>query len=129
MYLRAPKGRLGKAERSLVAFAKTASIAPGEMVTVTLKCTDTDMASYDDTGATGHERAFVMESGGYEIYIGADVRSARKCGVFELEETKVVKRTASACGVKVPFERIKSTDRGKESELVPASTTNLKERI
>lgn len=129
MYLRAPKGRLGKAERSLVAFAKTASIAPGETVTVTLKCTDTDMASYDDTGATGHNRAFVMESGGYEIYIGADVRSARKCGAFELQETKVVKRTASACGVKVPFERIKSTDKGKESELVPASTIDLKERI
>ena len=129
MYLRAPKGRLGKAERSLVAFAKTAEIAPGETVTVTLKCTDTDMASYDDTGATGHNRAFVTESGGYEIYIGADVRSARKCGAFELEETKVVKRTASACGVKVPFERIKSTDKGKERELVPVSTTDLKERI
>ena len=129
MYLRAPKGRLGKAERSLVAFAKTVEIAPGETVTVTLKCTDTDMASYDDTGATGHNRAFVMERGEYEVFIGTDVRSARRCGAFELKETKVVKRTADACGVKVPFERIKSTDRGKESELVPASTTNLKERI
>src|SRR5699024_1022220 len=73
MYLRAPKGRLGKAERSLVAFAKTAEIAPGETVTVTLKCTDTDTASYDDTGATGHNRAFVMESGEYEVFIGTDV--------------------------------------------------------
>ena len=40
------------------------------------------MASYDDSGVTGHKYCYVLEEGTYEIFDGSDVRSANDDGNY-----------------------------------------------
>ena len=47
------------------------------------------MASYDDSGVTGHKSCYVLEEGCYEIFVGSDVRSAVSVGCYE-EEFRVI---------------------------------------
>lgn len=44
-----------------------------------------DMASYDDSGVTGHKSCYVLEEGCYEVFVGSDVRSAVSVGCYEEE--------------------------------------------
>ena len=43
------------------------------------------MASYDDSGVTGHKSCYVLEEGCYEVFVGSDVRSAVSVGCYEEE--------------------------------------------
>ena len=43
-----------------------------------------DMASYDDSGVTGHV-LLCSEEGCYEIFVGSDVRSVVSVGCYEEE--------------------------------------------
>lgn len=63
LYCAAPQGRLGKPARSLCAFAKTPLLAPGEEATVEMTFSVDLLASYDDSGVTGHKSAWVVEAG------------------------------------------------------------------
>mgnify|MGYP002627210794 CR=1 FL=1 len=45
--------------------------------------------SYDDSGKSGHKDCWVIEAGEYNIYVGADVRSAVKCYTFNVDETYI----------------------------------------
>lgn len=76
VYVNPPQGKLGKPLRNLAAFAKTKCLVPGEEQELTLKFSDYDIASYDDSGVTGHKSCYVLEKGSYEVYAGTDVRSA-----------------------------------------------------
>ncbi len=53
VYVEAPQGKLGKPTRSLVGFAKTNIINPGESEKVTVNIPKYYIASYDDSGVTG----------------------------------------------------------------------------
>ena len=70
LYYSAPytKGGIEKSSVVLGAFAKTALLAPGETDTITLTLAVEDMASYDHKTA----RAYVLESGNYELRIQTD---------------------------------------------------------
>lgn len=57
VYYGAPQGKLGKPARELAAYAKTNEIAPGASQTLTISFPIDNMASYDDSGVTGHESA------------------------------------------------------------------------
>ena len=59
VYYEAPQGELGKPARELIAFAKTKKLAPGESQELTLEFKISDMASYDDSGVTGHKSCYV----------------------------------------------------------------------
>lgn len=90
-YYRAPVGALGNPKIELAAFAKTKELQPGETETVTLSFAIDDMASYDDSGATGHENCYVMEAGDYLFFVGDSVRNVQQVGQMNLEETRVVR--------------------------------------
>ncbi len=62
LWCRAPEGRLDKPLRVLAAFGKTKTLAPGESETLTLRCGDKCLASYDETSSR-----FVLESGEYRF--------------------------------------------------------------
>ena len=106
VYLEAPQGLLGKPLRSLVGFAKTKPLAPGEAETLTVDISDYLMASYDDAGKTGHRSAYVMEAGEYILYAGSDVRAAQEAGRFTLNETKVVCQLSEALAPVESFQRV-----------------------
>ena len=59
-----PKGRLDKPLRVLVAFGKTKTLAPGEGETLTLRCDDKCLASYDEAASR-----FVLEAGAYSFTV------------------------------------------------------------
>ena len=106
VYCEAPQGKLGQPARSLCHFAKTRELAPGEQQGFSLFFTPSALASYDDSGVTGHKSAWVLEGGEYTFYIGTDVRSAEKVGSVTLEET-VVEQLEEACAPVTPFDRLR----------------------
>jgi len=131
IYVEAPQGKLGKAVRSLVSFAKTKNLAPGEEEMLSFDINCKDFASYDDRNATGHKSCFVLEEGTYTFYIGSDVRSAKPEENFTLDELIVVeelseayapildfdimKPVATEDGYKVSYEKVTlASDAGKE---------------
>ena len=62
LWCHAPKGRLDKPLRVLVAFGKTKTLAPGESETLRLCCDDKCFASYDEASSR-----FVLEAGEYRF--------------------------------------------------------------
>lgn len=106
VYVEAPQGKLGQPARSLCHFAKTKELAPGEQQGFCLFFSTNTLASYDDSGVTGHKSAWVLEGGEYTFYIGTDVRSAKKVGSVTLEET-VVEQLEEACAPVTPFDRLR----------------------
>ncbi len=77
VYFSAPQGKLGKPERTLIGFKKTALLQPGQSQKVMIEFSVNDMASYDDLGKV-QKSAYVLEKGKYKFYVGTDVRSAEK---------------------------------------------------
>lgn len=128
IYVNAPKGKLGKAEKSLVTFAKTGTLAPDEEEILNFSFSLYDIASFDDVGVTGNKFSYVLESGDYVFYAGNSVRTDLVCGKAKLDFT-VIQTLDEVCGVKNSFSRIKSTDDGMIKELVEVSTPYLKKRI
>ena len=87
LWCHAPKGRLDKPLRVLVAFGKTKTLAPGESETLTLRCDDKCLASYDE------ERSrFVLESGEYRF-----TANNTEAGSFSLEEEITVEQCEPLC--------------------------------
>lgn len=121
VYLSAPNGRLGKAERVLCGFEKTKLLAPGEEQELTISVDRRSMASYDDSGVTGHAHAWVMEQGTYTFYAGSDVRAAEQAFSFEQPETVVVEQLEQALAPVMPFKRMVRTAEGLGYEDVPMS--------
>lgn len=74
VYGSAPQGALGKAARVLLGFCKTETLAQGQKTLCDLTLPLYFLASYDDSGATGHRNAYVLEAGQYRLYVGTDVR-------------------------------------------------------
>lgn len=68
VYAEAPQGLLGKPSRVLCAFAKTGTLQPGCTETLELTIPKSALASYDDSGVTGHKSCFVLEAGTYTLY-------------------------------------------------------------
>lgn len=97
IYFGAPQGALCKPAKSLIRFAKTSTILPGMSDTVVCDFAIDEMASFDDTGATGHKDAWVLEAGEYLIYAGTDVRSSEIVGSFALGSTVVTRQCEEAC--------------------------------
>ncbi|MDL5352657.1 glycoside hydrolase family 3 protein [Microbacterium sp. zg-YB36] len=133
-YLAAPDGRLGKPARALAAFAKTGLLAPGESERLTLEFRLADLASYDDSGVTGHRSAFVLEPGDYAVLVGTDVRSASVALTVPVAELQVVRQVAEAAAARTPFQRmtLARDDSGAAVvawEDVPLATVDRRERI
>ncbi len=107
VYCQAPQGALGKPVRVLCGFVKTKCLAPGETCRVTAEIPWRTLASYDDSGATGHKSCYVLEAGTYIFYVGADVRSASESGRLTVEETAVLETAEEAMAPVTEFERMR----------------------
>ena len=59
--MKVPQGKLGNPARKLIGFAKTKELESGEQEEVCIAIPKYDMASYDDSGVTGHKSCYVLE--------------------------------------------------------------------
>lgn len=96
VYCEAPQGKLGKAARSLCGFAKTRTLQPGETQELTVAVPTAYIASYDDSGVTGHKSCFVLEAGEYGFYVGENVRDAVRAGSVPCEALTVTEQLEEA---------------------------------
>lgn len=116
IYVNAPKGKMSKAKRSLVAFEKTKSLAPNEEQVLSFEIDKYSFSSYDEEGA-----AYVIEKGNYEFYVGNNVRTAQKFGEAEYDD-EVIEKLSNVCPLKEPIVLL-------TGELVKPKEDNLKMRI
>lgn len=107
VYVKVPQGKLGNPARKLIGFAKTKELESGEQEEVCIAIPKYDMASYDDSGVTGHKSCYVLEEGTYEIFVGSDVRSAVYVGCYE-EELRVIEELEEAYAPVEKFQRMKA---------------------
>ena len=132
VYVKVPQGKLGNPARKLIGFAKTKELEPGEQEEVCIVIPKYDMASYDDSGVTGHKSCYVLEEGCYEIFVGSDVRSAVSVGCYE-EEFRVIEELEEAYAPVEKFQRMKAVllpdgTYQAVTEEVPVRTVDPQER-
>ena len=132
LYVEAPQGALGKPARELKAYEKTKELAPGEEDTLKFCVPKIAIASYDDSGCTGHKSCYVLEAGTYGVYIGSDVRTAVRSAEFSVEETTVTEQLEEAMAPVQKFERFRPEKDGAAYRLcyeaVPQRTVNPLDR-
>lgn len=64
------------------------------------------LASFDDTGATGHKYSYILEKGEYKFFIGENVRDVDEAGSFELKKDIVLEALEAVCAPKEYMDRI-----------------------
>lgn len=111
VYCEAPQGRLGKPARALCGFAKTRTLQPGETQVLTVAVPAAYLASYDDSGITGHKSCFVLEAGEYVFYVGENVRDAARAGSVRCEALTVTERLEEAMAPVTDFACMKPGSR------------------
>ncbi len=121
IYLEKPQGQLGQPLRQLVAFGKTRDLRPDESQRLELRLPIEALASFDDSGVTGHANAWVLEEGEYTFYLGTDVRSAARAGSLRIAETFVVKQCEEALAPETSFRRLRPAAAGKAAEGAAAA--------
>lgn len=140
VYVCPPQGKLGKPVRNLNSFYKTQLLTPGEGEEVNLVVSLEKSASYDDSGVTGEKSCWVLEAGAYGIYVGTDVRSAKKVCEVQLDELCVISRLEEALAPVQPYERLVPVETGKKGtdgepvleigkQAAPLRSVDLAERI
>ena len=90
-----------------------------------------ELASYDDTGLTGHAHRWVLEAGTYEILAGPDVRAARPVLTAALGRQLVGKTSLGRCPVVSGhgFSRLVRRRGEMAWEPVPTANPDLRSRI
>lgn len=121
IYCQAPQGKLGKPARVLCGFDKTWTIKPGDCEKLTIEIPLDTVASYDDSGVTGHKSCWLLEAGTYRFFAGTDVRSAAECFSLEVPET-IVNQCKSALAPVTGFRRMKNSGGSVEFEDVPLTS-------
>ncbi len=126
VYYEAPQGTLGQPVKALAAFAKTKTLLPGESQRIVAGFKVDSMASYDDTGATGHAHAYVLEAGTYRLYAGNSVKNAENIAFdgqdgYVVNELRVVEQLEEALAPKEGFMRLKPGARKADGTYEPAS--------
>ncbi len=107
VYVKKPETNLTQPNRVLCGFHKTQELKKGESENITITFPFDTLSSYDDTGKTGYDAAYVIEKGEYEFYVGNSVR-APYTDSFILNETELTEQL--------------------EHHIVP-NTTNFNERL
>ena len=93
LYLSAPSGKKDKVYQSLVSFAKTKLLAPGETQTVSLTFFMSDQSTYDESIS-----AYVLERGEYLLRLGTSSRDTHVCTSIRLSEDIVIKKVKNCLG-------------------------------
>ena len=128
VYCEPPQGALGKPARVLCGFAKTKLLQSGESETVRVEISRENLASYDDSGASGFRYAYVLEAGKYRFHIGENVRDTEAGPVVTIAETEVLRQVTSAMAPVEAFERMVNRNGKAVYEETPLSAINESER-
>ncbi len=110
VYYSAPQGTLGRAAKELAAYKKTKELLMGESEELQLSFPIEQMAAYDESGKSGFSSAWVLEKGEYGVFVGVDVRSARKEFSFHLDETRIVRQCVQALAPVEKFQKMATKD-------------------
>ena len=129
LFLEKPCGVLGNPARELAAFAKTRELAPGESQELVLTAMEYQLASYDDSGLTGHKSCYVLQPGDYKFYLGENVRHAEFVGEFHVEALRVVQQLTEAAAPTAPFPILARQDGETTERMAAAKTIDLKKII
>ena len=134
VYYSAPQGNLGKPTAELAAYAKTNEIAPGASQTLTITFPIKNMASYDDSGKSGHKSAWVMEAGEYKLLVGNSCRNLTQIGTYDIAKTVVTEQLEEASAPTEAFDRLIPVvgDDGsitEGSEPTPTAKVDIAERV
>lgn len=140
VYVEAPQGALGKPAKVLCAFAKTKELQPGEKEELALSFPVSRMASYDDSGASGHKSCYVLEAGEYVIYVGNSVRNVQVAdidgmGGYVVAATQVIEKLQEALAPEHKLSRMKPGVKKEDGsyeliyEETPKGTVDLRGRI
>ena len=103
VYVSAPAGTLDKEYQSLVGFAKTKILAPGETGKVRVTFDICAVASYREADAS-----YILEAGDYLVRVGNSSRNTTPCAILALEEEVVVSKHQNICPVQKTFEELKA---------------------
>ncbi|MDE7226389.1 MAG: glycoside hydrolase family 3 C-terminal domain-containing protein, partial [Ruminococcus sp.] len=117
LYAEKPCGKLGQPKRVLCSYAKTKTLAPNETEILTLETNLKELASYDDSGVTGHKNCWVLEKGDYDFYISGH---SERCVRIGISSDIVVKECKQALAPVELFERM-ANHGGLVYESVPLS--------
>lgn len=128
IYVKAPCGKLGKADRVLVDFEKTDFLSPGETQNLKFNIPYERFSSYDDSGVTGNKSCFVLEKGVYSVFAGNDVQSAEEILNFSLSENLVIEKCEEALAPVSAFERFHNSDGKLVMEQAPLRTVSMENR-
>lgn len=117
LFVKQPQGILGKPEKTLIGFAKTKELLPGEEIELLIDSRFSYFASYDEEGRTGNQSAFVLEAGEYELFVGKNIRETSPCGSWH-QEYLLLEQAEQACAPRDPFLRMirKEGENGKAQE-------------
>ncbi|WP_099205369.1 glycoside hydrolase family 3 protein [Scatolibacter rhodanostii] len=131
IYVSAPQGTLGKPSKVLAAFGKTKALAPGKSETLCLSFSLDSVASYDDSGLTGHRSAYVLEAGQYIISVGNSSRHTKAVISHQINELVIVRQCTEVLAVKPEsiFKRLVNRNNRPVYENVSVATKNLKADI
>lgn len=134
VYYDPAQGALSKPVRNLIRFEKTKELAPGKSQKLHFTFAGKEMASFDDSGATGHVFSYVLEKGKYDIYVGNNVRDAVLAGSYQAGEDLVTEQLSEACAPVRQFDRmvLKVKEDGSVEEcreMAPLRSIDLEKRI
>jgi beta-glucosidase len=133
VYAGIPQGKLGQPSKVLCGFAKTNVLDPGMKQQMTIVVPKKILATYDDSGITGHRSCRVLEEGEYKVFVGTNVRDSKETFRFVLDKLQVVETLTESMSPTTSFQRVHpKIEDGKlvpAMENVPQRTYNLMERI
>ncbi|MBR5513959.1 MAG: glycoside hydrolase family 3 protein [Ruminococcus sp.] len=127
LYVEKPQGKLGQPKRILCGYEKTKTLAPNESQTLVVEAWLGDIASYDDSGATGNKNCWVIENGDYSF----SVENAEKIygHTITIEKTTVVEKCRQALAPVEQFDRMKPlcTEKGIKIGFEPVPLSEVDE--
>lgn len=139
LYVEKPINGMGRPARELIGFAKTRDLNCLEEEKIEMDIPMYRLASFDDSGVSGHKDAYVLEAGIYRFHAGTNVRNTVETPVsgsfdWKLEDTLLLVQCEEAMAPVEPFMRMHPlvTDDGTRTvgyEPVPIRTISIKERI
>lgn len=115
IYAEPPKSKTPRPKRSLVEFAKTKTLAPGETQTLRIKFPLSRMKYYDDKNSVWR-----VDRGEYKLIIGKNVRD-KSCSVRMKLSKDIIKKCDRLAAPKEAFKRLIGFDGGPIYEDAPTA--------
>ena len=131
VYVDLPCGTLGNPKRVLAGFKKTGLLQPGQQQVVDISFDLASLASFDDTGCTGHKDAFVLEAGSYCVQAGTSIRDVKAVVCIVKQGLEVVRQLHECNAVRPEHGFCRMVNKGGalDMEMVPTANRNLKQDI